>query len=283
MKTELNKTQRKDLFYLDPRMLSVEEGFNVRIDYGDLEELKKSIIENGLKVPIRGYKVYGKNEYIVVDGHRRFMAVMMAIDEGSEIARVPFISEEKKTAEERNFEMIISNDGKPLSPLELGEVYKRLQNFGYSPSEISRKIGKSVLHVIDMINVAGSSKEVKDAIKEGAISTTLVSKVKKSIKDQDEAEEVIKTTVEIKKEMGEGKVTDKDLKGLVPEKKKKEVVEESSVYITPEVQGDERVFSETKTYTEKEVADLLKKQIEECAKQIPSAFRSKIMKTYLVI
>lgn len=288
-KKELNKTQRKDLFYLDPRVLTIEDGFNVRTDYGDLDQLKLSIVENGVKIPLRGYKIYGKNEYVVVDGHRRFMAVMMAIKEGNDIARVPFITEEKKTAEERNFEMILSNDGKQLTPLELGEVYKRLQNYGYSPSEISRRIGKSVTHVIDMIDVAGSSKDVKDAIKEGSISTTLVSEVKKSIKDQDQAEEVIKTSVQIKKEEGAKKVTKKDLKGIVPEKKKdvkKEMESEGrQVFIDDDVNGDnyEKVYSDTKTYIEVDVAELLKKQINECAKNVPSAFRKKVLMTSLVI
>ena len=35
------------LIEVDPKLITLKEGFNVRHDYGDIEELMKSIIENG--------------------------------------------------------------------------------------------------------------------------------------------------------------------------------------------------------------------------------------------
>lgn len=277
---ELNKVQRKDLFFIDPKMLIIEEGFNTRNDYGNIEELKNSIIENGVKVPIRGYKE-GDN-FVIVDGHRRHRAVMIAIAEGNQIARVPFISEKKKNLEDRIFEILISNDGKPLTSLELGETYKKLQNFGYNASEIAKKIGKSVSHVLSMIDVASSSKEIKDAIKEESISATLVAEIKSKIENSEEAEEIIKVSVETLKEMGKKKVTRKDLDGLLPNKEEKKKKEEEPLHIEDK-HTYSKSYSNTTPFTEQEVADLLKRQISECAKVVPSCFRSRILSTSLVI
>lgn len=282
---EMNKPQRKDLWFIDPRLLTLEEGFNTRTDFGDLEELKNSILENGVKIPLRGYKVRGEEKYVVNDGHRRYMAVMMAIKEGNDIARVPFISEDKKSMEERLFEILLSNDGKPLTSLELGETYRRLKNFGYNATEIAKKVGKSTTHILDMIEVAESNKGVKDAINEGYVSATIVSEVKKSFEDKQEADDTITTIVEIKKEEGTGKIVRKDLKGIIKDKKKPEPKEdeeeEEEIKVLEHV--SEKKYSQTKTYTEEEVAELLKKQISECAKQINSYFRSKVLNTPLVI
>lgn len=281
---EMNKPQRKDLWLIDPRLLTLEKGFNTRTDFGDLEELKNSILENGVKIPLRGYKVRGEEKYVVNDGHRRYMAVMMAIKEGNDIARVPFISEDKKSMEERLFEILLSNDGKPLTSLELGETYLRLKKIGYNATEIAKKVGKSTTHILDMIEVAESNKGVKDAINEGYVSATMVSEVKKSFEDKQEADDTIETIVQIKKEEGTGKVVRKDLKGIIKEKKKpepKEEEEEEEIKVSEHV--SEKKYSQTKTYTEEEVAELLKKQISECAKQINSYFRSKVLNTPLVI
>jgi hypothetical protein len=208
---------------------------------------------------------------------------MKAIQEGNDIARIPFISEDKKSMEERLFEILLSNDGKPLTSLELGETYKRLKNFGYNASEIAKKVGKSSTHVLSMIEVADSNKGVKDAIGDGYISATMVAEIKKSFDDKQEADDTITTIVDIKKEEGSGKVIRKDLRGIIKEKKKLEPKEEEEEDIKISTRNINRNYSETKIYTEVEVAELLKKQVSECAKQINSYFRSKILNTPLVI
>lgn len=268
---ELNKTQKKDLLLIDPRLLKIEQGFNTRFDYGDIDELKNSIIENGVRVPLRGYK---EGEfYFITDGHRRLEATLRAIQEGNDIARVPFSSERKRTLEERIFDIILSNDGKQLTPLELGETYRRLMQFGFNYTEIAKKIGKTIKHVSDMVSVAESSKELKDLIKEGNISASLVAEVKNKVKNDEEAEEIMKTVSSIKKESSEGdkkkeKVTKKDVEDLLPE---------------PKQELPTTIRDESYTFTEEETKELLKRQIKACAKELPLAFKMKVLQTPLVI
>jgi ParB/RepB/Spo0J family partition protein len=266
---EINKTKRSDVLFIDPKLIRIEKGFNTRFDYGDLDELTLSIIENGVRVPLRGYKE--GNFYIINDGHRRFLAVNRALKQGIDIARVPFLSEKKKSLEERIFDIILFNDGKSLTPLELGETYRKLITYGYNYSEIAKKIGRTSKHISDMVSVAESSKELKELIKDGGISASLVAEVKSKVKNDIEAEEIIRTVSSIKKESSNGdkkkeKVTKKDVEDLLPEKDLTKVYQD-----------------ESQKYTEEEVKELLKRQIRACAQQVPMAFRIKIIQTKLVI
>ena len=96
---EILAEKRKDLFQIDPRCIIVDENFNVRADYGDIESLARSIAENGVMTPLRGYR--GENgEIHLTDGYRRNRAIQYAIknnmiDVERDEFRVPFFIEKK--------------------------------------------------------------------------------------------------------------------------------------------------------------------------------------------
>lgn len=130
--------KRTDIWKINPELLIALEEFNVRIDYGDIDSLALSIIENGVKVPLSGYRK--GNHFYVTDGFRRTRAIKLAIELGYEIKEIPFVVEPLKyTNVDRIFDMIIKNDGKQLTALEQGEAFKRLTEQGLSQSEISKK------------------------------------------------------------------------------------------------------------------------------------------------
>lgn len=263
---KINLPKKSEVLLIDPRTIDIEKGFNTRIEYGDLDELMNSIIENGVKVPLRGYK---KGErFVIVDGHRRLKATNKALEKGIDIKRVPFIVEKKKSLEERIFDILLFNDGKTLTPLELGETYKKLVGYGYTSSEISKKIGKSSVHVNQMIDVACSSKAVKTLIKNGNISSTLVSEVRRKAANKEEAEEIVKVVSEVKKEESKNgktsKVTKKDVKDLLPEPKK--VIEKGQAM-----------------FTKDEVIEMLKDQRKDCSRVVSLNLRIKVLKVALVL
>ena len=249
---DLNKTQKKDVLMIDPRLLVIEEGFNTRQDFGDLEELADSIIANGVKRPLSGYKKGEK--YVVIDGERRLRATMIAINRGFDIARIPFFTERPKSLQERTLDIVITNDGKPLTSLELGDTYKRLINFGLSISEIAKKTGKTYKHIADLIGVADSPENIKEMIKTGQVSATLVAEVNAKTKDVDKTESVLITAAA--KVKGK-KVTKKNIQELQPE---------------------------NNNFTADEVRSLLKSQIRACAKFVfDIELRSKILATPMVL
>lgn len=86
--TEILKTKKTDILSVDPRIIDVEDGFNVRQDMGDIEGLAHSIGQFGLQVPLKVVKVRGEERYRLIDGHRRLKAINLALTLGYSIPYV---------------------------------------------------------------------------------------------------------------------------------------------------------------------------------------------------
>ncbi len=167
--------KRTDLLHIEPSRLKIEDGFNVRYDYGDIEGLAKSILENGVKVPLRVHKEKGSDFYIVTDGHRRSKAIDLAVKMGAKDLLVPVIPEGRSVNDEsRAIGMIVYNGGKPLTLLEEALVYERLVNFGWTQANIAKKVGKTATHISNCMLLCGASTATKKKIVENKVSASLV-------------------------------------------------------------------------------------------------------------
>lgn len=182
MKSEILKTTKKDLFMVDPRNLIEEENFNTRFELGNIDELAESIKENGVKKPLLGFKVTGQDKYVLTDGHRRFVAIQKIIAEATaagkdipdSIKQVPIITDKETRIVERTINIILSNDGMPLNPVELATSYKRLIDNGMTQMQIAKKIGKSQAHVATTLRLVNVSETTKQAIVSGKVSVSTV-------------------------------------------------------------------------------------------------------------
>jgi ParB/RepB/Spo0J family partition protein len=172
--TALN-AKRGDLFKVPSSQLRIKEGFNIRQDYGNIDELKESIKANGILVPMRGYKEKenGNDVYIITNGHRRNKACELLLEEGTEIL-VPFILESKGyTDEQRLIDTFLMNDGKNLTPLEQAEGVRRLLAYGYTEKEIAGKLAKSEGYIRKLNSLNTAPKKFIKLIEDGIISATL--------------------------------------------------------------------------------------------------------------
>src|SRR6185369_12989741 len=130
--------EKKNYLMVPPRDIIVDEKNNPREDYGNIEELTFSIIENGMRNPIKCF--VKDNKIYLREGFRRMRAVKLALKDGKEIQRIPVIMEERPLSEEeRTLEFLINNDGKPFTMLEQSEVINRLLNFGWKVTEVVKK------------------------------------------------------------------------------------------------------------------------------------------------
>lgn len=151
--------------------IEVEEGFNVRFDYGDIQELGLSIIENGLRVPLRGVKRGDK--YVLTDGHRRFKAIKWVLSQGYALS-VPIILEEDLTDTDKVLTLLTCNEGKRLNLLEESEVYQRLKSLGYTTKDVAKKVGKSPSYVAGVLLLQTISPYVRNKIIEGFVAPSFV-------------------------------------------------------------------------------------------------------------
>lgn len=202
-------TFQKNYLMVPVEKIIADEKNNPRLEYGDIEELMLSIVENGIRNPLKGYEKDGK--IILKDGHRRMRAVKLALQKGKKIERVPLILEEKAMSEEeRTLEFILYNEGKQLTMLEQSEVIQRLLNFGWKVTDVVKRTGKARGYIENLILLARTTVKVKSHIKEGKISAHAVVQIMQAVKgDADKALKEIEAAIQTAKESGKEKATPK--------------------------------------------------------------------------
>lgn len=146
--TEKNKTTKTDIYNIDPRSIVVVDGFNSRIDFGDIDELAAQIKEQGMLNPISVIPQKDDNgieTYRLVDGERRYRAVMKLISEGTDIARIKALFLSKSTSEEDMLvQQFLRNEGKNFTEYELGILCSKLRDHcGKTIAEIAKMLGKN--------------------------------------------------------------------------------------------------------------------------------------------
>ena len=204
-------TNRSDLFNLNPYLIVAKDGWNSR-DMRDPEnqahitQLARSIAEVGVQEPLTIWMDEGKPT--LTDGHCRLLATFVAIEEyGAEIRSVPVKTEPRGNNEvDRLFSQGLRNSGKRLSPLEQGQLYKRLLAFGSSEAEIARRMGVQQIQVSRYLDLVGAPEAMQTMVATGAVSATLALQ---TMGDQgaEKATEVLTQAVTVAKERGKAKAT----------------------------------------------------------------------------
>ena len=212
---------RTDVYRLNPKYIQVEEGWNPRKNFGDDadEELKNSIIENGVLVPLR-VKKNGEEGFVLVDGERRLRAVKSAIQDGNDI-NVPAIIERKTMNEiDSMIVSLLANTGKPLSPTEEAIAFKKLNSWGMSVKDIAKKMGKSEPYVYDRFKLIDASPSLQEAIENKEVTLgsakEIIEESQGSVEKQNEAVQEVK---EGKRSKGGKKKEKKEEKGEQKETK----------------------------------------------------------------
>jgi ParB/RepB/Spo0J family partition protein len=191
---------KRDAYPFDPRLLKIDDSYNVR-DLSSPEaveklgELKESIRANGVRTPLE-VRLDGEDVFIVA-GHRRHKAVMDLIEEGEPIETVLVLHEPKGTNDaERTLNLVVSNSGEPLKPMEVAEVVRRLTAYGWDAANIAKRLGwKSSASVKQHLDLLAMPEGVKNHVRKGDISATLARNIAKSA-DPVEAEKMIQANLD---------------------------------------------------------------------------------------
>lgn len=156
--------RRSDIFHIDPEVIEVEPDWNERTDFSGEDEMVESIKENGVIKPLLVQKTSG-NRLLLRDGERRLRATKRARREGAEIQSVPVIVlNTKATESDVYFQSLLSNEGKPFTPVEEARAFRRLIGWGFTVEQIAKRLGKSATHVRNRLELAGASPEVQEAV-----------------------------------------------------------------------------------------------------------------------
>lgn len=179
-----------DLWQVAPDRLRVLEGFNARVK-NDAYTARVRWIADSIKAngyykdkPLSGFvaREDGVDVIYVTGGHRRHEAVHLAISEGVEVPHVPVVIKPKGTGmEDLTVDLIVGNEGEPLTTYEQAVVCKRLAGFGWYSKEIARRVGYSTAQYVDgLLALASAPLAVRRMVMESVISaTTAIEAIKK--------------------------------------------------------------------------------------------------------
>lgn len=213
---ELNATKRTDIYQIDPRNIVVVAGFNARKDFA-LDELKEQIRKQGVLNPITviPFKDENGNEkYRLVDGERRYRAVMTLLEEGADIRRVKAMYLPKNTKEEDLLiQQLMRNEGKQFTEIELANLFYRFKcQFGYTQTEIADKFGKKASFVSRCLSLLDLPAEIIAKIESGEISADAARSIVSQNKDNEQSQvEAVSNAVKEAKAKGKKTATAKDV------------------------------------------------------------------------
>ena len=173
-----------DLWNIAPGTIQVIPGYNVRernADYlANVQKLKQSIKDNGFKkdsalsVIIRRDE-NGEQSICLKRGHQRLEATMELVAEGESIPTVPCISAADDCSEEdMTADLVLSNNGSPLSPYATAVVCKRMTRFHPDDhSAIAKKLNLWPAQVSDYLLMINGPIEIRNYVRDGVVSFTL--------------------------------------------------------------------------------------------------------------
>lgn len=182
------------------------EGYNVRVATPDYiahrDMLADLISENGFDAtkPLAGYVGKDGDEDVIylVDGHTRLDAVTVlnALPDADAIDKLPVvIHANDKTVEQLNAALVTSNNGRALTPFEIGVVVKRLlRNADLDKGAVASMLGITPRYVDDVLLLVNAKKPVREAVLNGQVSSTLA--IAELRRDPEEAAERITAAVE---------------------------------------------------------------------------------------
>ena len=211
----LKTTEGKGTYFIDPRNITVREDFNARVEF-DIEELAEQIQRFGLKNPIK-VKPYhddtsNTEKYELIDGERRYRAIMSLIENGVTCAateKVEVQFSDETSERDLLLTQVLCNQGKPFTDYEYAMWYKKMC-FDDDGNEImtygkaAELISKPAWHGSICSLITRLSPESQEHFRKGEMNVALLRRLRQATssayKDQDltpeELDVIVSTIIE---------------------------------------------------------------------------------------
>ncbi len=151
----------KDLIYLEVEKLKPNKNQPRKIfDEQSMEELKASIVAQGILQPILARYNQAQDYYEIIAGERRLLAAKSA-----SLTHVPVLLANLSDEESSVFSIIENIQRKDLSLIEEAEAYNKLiHEFKLTHEEISKKVGKSRSTITNLLRILSLPESVKEGL-----------------------------------------------------------------------------------------------------------------------
>lgn len=172
---------------IDPARIRVMNGFNQRVDFGDIDELAEQIKEQGLLEAVSVIPVIGKDgaeEYLLINGERRYRALMKLKDEGEDIGLVKANILPAMSDDDLYVQQFMRNEGKKFNDVELGMVCRKLLdmkddegNPRFTRTDVAKMLGKNPGVITYALQSLDYDPRITEMIKNGEIGGTEVRRI----------------------------------------------------------------------------------------------------------
>lgn len=207
-----------DLWRVPVEDINVLPGLNVRTKNDEYEAhvnaIANSIFQEGFyqDKPLAVF-IAEDGKIMLRDGHTRLEATKRAIAMGAQIKVLPCVTAVKGTTmEDITIGLVKSNTGKPLLPIEVAVVIKRLIGWGWEPKAVAERLDYTVAYVNDLLNLLEAPQALQALVSAGKVAAGTAIKQTKKLG----AAEATKVLVEASKQSKDGKVSAKHLKDAPP-------------------------------------------------------------------
>lgn len=167
---EEKMASKSDIVYIDPKLLVIEDGFNIRpIDQSYVDELAQSYL-NGDTLPPLVVEILLKDDVptaYVRDGHHRTHALLKAGI--PQVGIIPF----KGNRESAIALMFKSGNTKPLTRVQRATGVRRLRACNMSQEAIAKLLGISQGDVSILEKISMLPEAVKEMVENNVVSATL--------------------------------------------------------------------------------------------------------------
>ncbi|NBV07079.1 MAG: ParB/RepB/Spo0J family partition protein [Proteobacteria bacterium] len=163
-------------------------------DEVELNELSKSIKENGLIQPIILRKSDEEDNYEIIAGERRFRAAKIA-----GLSAIPAIIKKINNHEALELAIIENVQRTDLSLIEEAEGYKQLiQEFSYTQDQIAKRVGKSRSHITNLLRLLTLPQVVRNFLDQKLISMGHARAIINSNSPEKIAQKIVKDSLSVR-------------------------------------------------------------------------------------
>jgi hypothetical protein len=211
---KIEGVQKQTQFRVNPLLLVLEDGYNIRpINRDHVESIKQAYMSGATLPPILVIVRPEDGALLVRDGFHRTTALQELIAEGEEILLTD-VSQFRGNDADCVALMVTSQSGLGATPLQLGYAYLRLEKNGWSNKQIADRVGKSVPHIAQCLALTMTNSDVQKMIVDGTVKAHTALKAVRQHKGR--AGEVLASNLETALLAGKSKVTAKSTQGATP-------------------------------------------------------------------
>lgn len=167
-----DSVSKKTIYMADPRLLVIEEGFNIRFDTPQFRASIRQMADSwkaGANMPPIVLK---QGTLIVTDGHRRTLGALLAIEEGLDLRKVAVMEREGNEVDRLDYMLDTESGQRGYSTLEKGIAYKRYLAWGHTKQEIAKRRKISVTHIEQAVKLANADRELQRLVAEELVSVS---------------------------------------------------------------------------------------------------------------